>query len=147
MLALLLASALALLLSGREIAQTHPPRSIARPERWRGREVPTWPRTPCTSGCGPGCGLTTRRLRSRPFGRSRLMCAAPTAGRPTMRGVAGDASELDRKGFIADPTVSSELGVGVDDLRDRDVRTVVIRSEHPEFEEALTSGRREIDLG
>jgi len=64
-----------------------------------------------------------------------------------MRGVAGDASELDRKGFIADPTVSSELGVGVDDLRDRDVRTVVIRSEHPEFEEALTSGRREIDLG
>jgi len=44
------------------------------------------------------------------------MFVAPTAGRATMRGVAGHASELDRKSFIADPTVLSELGVGVDDL-------------------------------
>ena len=64
-----------------------------------------------------------------------------------MHGVAGHASELARKSFIADPTVLSELGVGVDDLGDPDFRAVVIRSEHPEFEEALTSGWREIDLG
>ena len=50
-----------------------------------------------------------------------------------MRGVAGHASELDRKSFIADPTVLSELGVGVDDLAEPDVRAVAIRSEHPEF--------------
>ena len=75
------------------------------------------------------------------------MFVAATAGRARMRGVAGHASELDRRGFIADPTVLSELCVGVDDLGDRDVRAVVIRSEHPEFEEALTSGWREIDLG
>ena len=75
------------------------------------------------------------------------MFVAPTVGRATMPGVAGHASELDRKSFIADPTVLSELGVGIDDLGDPDVRAVVIRSEHPEFEEALTSGWREIDLG
>ena len=75
------------------------------------------------------------------------MFVAPTAGRATMRGVAGHASELDRKSFIADPTVLAELGLGVVDLGDPDVRAVVIRSEHPEFEEALTSGWREIDLG
>jgi hypothetical protein len=63
-----------------------------------------------------------------------------------MHGVAGHASELDRKSFIADPTVLSELGTGVDDLGDPDFRAVVIRSEHPEFEGALTSGWREIDL-
>jgi hypothetical protein len=41
-----------------------------------------------------------------------------------MHGVAGHASELDRKSFIADPTVLSELGFGVDDLGDPDVRAV-----------------------
>ena|SRR5579859_6744011 len=64
-----------------------------------------------------------------------------------MRGVAGQASELDRKSFIADLTVLSELDLGVDDLGDADVRAVIIRSEHPDFEEALRSGSREVDLG
>lgn len=72
---------------------------------------------------------------------------APTGERATIRGVAGQASALDRKSFIADPTVLSELGLGLDDLGDSDVRALVIRSEHPEFEEALRSGWRAVDLG
>lgn len=75
------------------------------------------------------------------------MFPAPTAERATIRGVAGQASEVDRKRFIADPTVLSELGLGVDDLDDPDVRAVVIRNEHPEFEEAFARGWREVDLG
>ena len=75
------------------------------------------------------------------------MFPTPTAERATIRGVAGQASEVDRKRFIADPTVLSELGLGVDDLDDPDVRAVVIRNEHPEFEEALARGWREVDLG
>jgi len=57
------------------------------------------------------------------------------------------SDELDRRGFIADPNVLAALGMGVDDLGDPDARAFVIRHEHPEFEEALDVGLREIDLG
>lgn len=59
----------------------------------------------------------------------------------------GQTSELDRKAFIADPEVLSELSLGVADLSDPDIRALVIRAEHPEFEEVLESGGREVDLG
>lgn len=39
----------------------------------------------------------------------------------------------------------AELELRLEDLDDEDVRAVVIRQEHPEFEEALRAGVREID--
>lgn len=55
--------------------------------------------------------------------------------------------ELERRRFVADPGVLTDLGLSVDDLADPDVRSVVIRHEHPEFEDALNDDLEEIDLG
>ena len=55
--------------------------------------------------------------------------------------------ELERRGFVADPEVVRDLDLSVDDLADPDVRSVVIRHEHPEFEDALQDDVDEIDLG
>jgi Domain of unknown function (DUF1841) len=59
----------------------------------------------------------------------------------------GESSGVERRQFVADPTVLSDLELTVEDLADPDVRSHVIRAEHPEFEEALQSGLREVDLG
>ena len=64
-----------------------------------------------------------------------------------MTSKAHSTSEVDRRQFIADPRVLGELGVSVDELGDPDVRSYVIRHEHPEFDDVLTTGLREIDLG
>lgn len=53
--------------------------------------------------------------------------------------------EDERLRFIADPAVLNELGVTIDQLADPDMRSLVIRGEHPEFEEALDDGLDEID--
>ena len=53
--------------------------------------------------------------------------------------------EDQRRRFVADPDVLAELGVAIEQLSDRDMRSLVIRHEHPEFEEALEEGRREIE--
>jgi hypothetical protein len=53
--------------------------------------------------------------------------------------------EDDRRRFVADPDALAALGLKIEQLSDPDVRSVVIRHEHPEFEEALTEGRREIE--
>lgn len=53
--------------------------------------------------------------------------------------------EDQRRRFVADADVLAELGVEVEHLSDPDVRSLVIRHEHPEFEEALKEGRREIE--
>ena len=53
--------------------------------------------------------------------------------------------EDDRRSFVADPGALAALGLKIEQLSDRDVRSVVIRHEHPEFEEALKDGRREIE--
>jgi hypothetical protein len=55
--------------------------------------------------------------------------------------------ELERRRFVADPGVLADLGLSVDDLADPDVRAVMIRHEHPEFEDALNDDLEEIDLG
>ena len=41
--------------------------------------------------------------------------------------------EDERRGFVADPAVLDELGVTIDQLADPDMRSFVIRGEHPEF--------------
>jgi hypothetical protein len=63
------------------------------------------------------------------------------SGRPQVLG------DVARRSSIADPNVLAELGLGVEDLGDPDVRAVVIGREHPEFERALEDGLDEIDLG
>ncbi len=53
--------------------------------------------------------------------------------------------EGDRRRFVADPDALAALDLKLEQLSDPDVRAVVIRHEHPEFEEALKEGRREIE--
>lgn len=53
---------------------------------------------------------------------------------------------IDRQLFVADAGALAVLGLGVEKLADPDVRSVVIHHEHPEFEEALTEGRDEIEI-
>jgi hypothetical protein len=50
-----------------------------------------------------------------------------------------------RRRFVADPDALVAVGVEVEQLSDPDVRSLVIRHEHPEFEQALKEGRREIE--
>jgi hypothetical protein len=50
-----------------------------------------------------------------------------------------------RREFVADPAVLSRLGMGLDELADEDLRAVVIRAEHPELEDALKAGVREVE--
>ena len=50
-----------------------------------------------------------------------------------------------RQEFVADPAVMAELQLRHEDLADEDVRASVIRHEHPELEEAIRAGVREID--
>ena len=55
--------------------------------------------------------------------------------------------EGHRKRFVADPDALAALDLKLEQLSDPDVRSVVIRHEHPEFEQALKAGRREIEGG
>lgn len=50
-----------------------------------------------------------------------------------------------RREFVADPAVLARLGIGLEELADQDLRAVVIRAEHPELEDALRTGVREIE--
>jgi hypothetical protein len=56
-------------------------------------------------------------------------------------------SDTDRQQFIADADVLAALGVSVEELADPDIRALAIRNEHPEFEDALKKGLREVGLG
>jgi hypothetical protein len=49
--------------------------------------------------------------------------------------------------FIADPHALEALGLQIDQLSDPDVRSAVIRCEHPEIAEALNEGHDQVDLG
>ena len=53
--------------------------------------------------------------------------------------------EGDRRRLVADRDALAALDLKLEQLSDPDVRSVVIRHEHPEFEEALREGRREIE--
>jgi hypothetical protein len=53
--------------------------------------------------------------------------------------------EDDRRRFVADPDALAALGLTFEQLSDPDVRSLVIRHEHPEFDEALKAGRGAID--
>jgi Domain of unknown function (DUF1841) len=53
--------------------------------------------------------------------------------------------EDQRRRFVADPDVLTALNLEVDQLSDPDVRSLVIRHEHSEFEQALREGQREIE--
>lgn len=55
--------------------------------------------------------------------------------------------EGERQRFVADPDVLSALNMRVDDLPDPDVRSSVIREEHPKLEDAIDNGLDEVDLG
>ena len=57
------------------------------------------------------------------------------------------SEEMERRRFAADPDVLAALDMSIADLEDPDVRSFVIRHEHPEFEEALSDDLDEIDLG
>jgi hypothetical protein len=50
--------------------------------------------------------------------------------------------EDNRRSFVADPDVLAALDLKVEQLSDPDVRSFVIRREHPEFEQALNECRR-----
>ena len=53
--------------------------------------------------------------------------------------------EDDRRRFVADPDMLAALDLTFEQFSDPDVRSVVIRHEHPEFEQALKEGRRQIE--
>jgi hypothetical protein len=53
----------------------------------------------------------------------------------------------DRRQFVGEADVLAALGVTVEELADPDVRSLVIRHEHPEFEDALKNRLDEIDVG
>ena len=55
--------------------------------------------------------------------------------------------EPERRRFVADPEVLAALDLRVADLADPDVRSFVIRHEHPELEDALSDEIDEIDFG
>ena len=55
--------------------------------------------------------------------------------------------EGQRRRFVADPDVLAALDMSLTDLADPDARSIVIRHEHPEFEDALNDDLEEIDLG
>jgi hypothetical protein len=63
-----------------------------------------------------------------------------------MRELPGE-DEVNRRRFVADPEVLAALELTLDDLADPDVRSYVIRHEHPEFDDALEEGLGEVDLG
>jgi hypothetical protein len=48
--------------------------------------------------------------------------------------------------FVAEPAALAELDLTVADLADADMRSLVIRHEHPEFDRALREGRREVEV-
>jgi Domain of unknown function (DUF1841) len=76
-----------------------------------------------------------------------LLAKVLTAGFDTMLAMAQRSrvrDEDDRRRFLADPDALAALDLKIEQLSDPDVRSVVIRHEHPEFEEALKDGRREI---
>jgi Domain of unknown function (DUF1841) len=50
-----------------------------------------------------------------------------------------------RREFVADPAVLAGLEIGLDELADEDLRAVVIRAEHPELEDGLKAGVRELE--
>jgi hypothetical protein len=50
-----------------------------------------------------------------------------------------------RREFVADPALLARLEMGLDELADEDLRAVVIRAEHPELEDALKAGVREVE--
>jgi Domain of unknown function (DUF1841) len=55
--------------------------------------------------------------------------------------------ELERRRFVADHQVLADLDLRVDDLADPEVRSIVIRHEHPELADALQNDHDEIDVG
>lgn len=55
--------------------------------------------------------------------------------------------EGERRRFVADPDVLAAMDIRLDDLADPDVRSDVIREEHPEFEDAYNEDLDEVDLG
>jgi Domain of unknown function (DUF1841) len=64
---------------------------------------------------------------------------------PAMSQRSDARDEGARRRLVADPDALAALDLRIEDLSDPDVRSVVIRHEHPEFEEALKEGRREIE--
>ena len=62
-----------------------------------------------------------------------------------MSGGPSRGDQRARQRFVADPAVMAQLELRLEDLADEDLRAVVIRAEHPEFEEALKAGVREFD--
>jgi Domain of unknown function (DUF1841) len=51
-----------------------------------------------------------------------------------------------RLGFVAAPAALAELDLTVADLAEPDMRSLVIRHEHPELDPALREGRREVEV-
>jgi hypothetical protein len=62
-----------------------------------------------------------------------------------MSGGSSIEDQRARLQFVADPAVMARLELSLEDLADEDLRAVMIRAEHPEFEDALAAGVREFD--
>ncbi|HXV04342.1 MAG TPA: DUF1841 family protein [Solirubrobacterales bacterium] len=58
-----------------------------------------------------------------------------------------EAEAEERRRFIADLQALASLGLSLDELADPDLRSAVIRREHPDLERALREGRSEVDVG
>ncbi len=87
-------------------------------------------------------GRATRSLATPPRGaRSATTCDTIRA----MSQPPHTRREDDRRRFVADPDVLAALDLTFEQLSDPDVRSVVIRHEHPEFEQPLKEGRRQIE--
>ena len=90
-----------------------------------------------------GSAVTRPRLSARP-------ATVLTGGYDTISGMSRlptGRAEDERRLFVADPDALDELGLTIDQLADPDVRSAVIRCEHPDFTEALQDGRWEVELG
>jgi hypothetical protein len=93
-----------------------------------------------------GAGIDECDLSSRTFPIVRGVTLTGT--RAILQDMSSGPSIEDqraRQQFVADPAVMAQLELRLEDLADEDLRTVVIGAEHPELEEAVHAGVREID--
>src|SRR5690348_6749526 len=85
------------------------------------------------------------RSPTSPGSSARVTLTACRAILPGMSGGPSIEDQRARQQFVADSAAMARLDLCLEDLADRDVRAVVIRAEHPEFEQALKAGVREFD--
>ncbi len=125
--------------SSEESLQREPARrpfAVSGPSPWRRQRRRSW--------LGDEAGARGRRDHGRPHVVANVLTAACDTI-PGMSRRSDARGEDDRRRFVADPDVLGALDLTFGQLSDPDVRSVVIRHEHPEFEQALKEDRRQIE--